>query len=332
MLLFGGDAGRGWRPWRTRLAAAVLALGGCVVPSDLLEDKACPCVEGYHCVADRCVRGDGTDAGRADLGAPDAGPDASTPDAFIPDASAADLGPDDLGQDQGAPDAGPPGPVAYYSCDALDGVFVRDGSGHGRDARCDGAGCPDIVPGRVGMACDFTTDARRLRVSYDPALIPSDPARTSNALSIALWIYLPSVSPPEHMSLIGVPFGSASVNIWQLYVIENSSDGSLRARWITTAEDTGNTNLAGPSLPAREWKHLVATYDGVEQTFHLDGSFFARRDADAPLVFDARDMTIGADENSGGTLALPLSGMLDEILIYDRVLSPAEIFALANPS
>jgi hypothetical protein len=99
------------------------------VPELDLEGRSCPCVDGYTCVADVCVR-DGADAGALDarLDAPTAdAPAVDAPGVDAPgvDAAGTDAGPVDSGVDAGPPDAGPAdgGPdapaVRDTGCDTL---------------------------------------------------------------------------------------------------------------------------------------------------------------------------------------------------------------------
>lgn len=303
-------------------ASAVLFLGvvsgalGCAVPGDLLQDRACPCLAGYRCVVEenRCVPGDAMDAGSRDAGPRDAGSMDATLDA-APDAS--------------VPDAGPAGPVASFPCEALDGAFLRDRSGHGRDARCDGAGCPDIVPGRVGNACDFTAESRRLRVSYDPVFMPGARSGAPETLTVAFWVYFHDPAPEAFASssAIGLPAGSGSANVWQSY-FSTASDPALAG--FISADDAEIRSLYAPEpILVERWIHLALVYDGGTKLLYFDGVEAARAEGETLRVSN-QDVLIGADENDGSVLVFPLRGMLDEILLYDRALSPDEIRALAS--
>jgi len=80
-----------------RVAGAATLLLACVVPDGILEDRPCPCADGFRCVADRCVRGDDLDAS-VDAGGLDAGPPTDAPAVDAP----RDGGPD-AGADGGTP-------------------------------------------------------------------------------------------------------------------------------------------------------------------------------------------------------------------------------------
>ncbi|MFK7986316.1 MAG: LamG-like jellyroll fold domain-containing protein [Sandaracinaceae bacterium] len=310
---------------------------GCVVPGELLDEKPCPCAPGYRCVDGvRCEEGAAQDAGTPDAGVGDAGTDAATPDAGTPDAGSPDAGVLDAGlpdagvpdagvPDARPPDAGPPGPIALYSCESLDDGFLRDASGNTRDGRCDAAGCPDIVAGRVGNACDFTSEARRLRVSYDPALVP----RSDAGFSVALWVWFHDPAPGAYRraSAIGQAAGSGLANVWQVFFAQLTE--SPEFVFVTTDATEVRSLRTERALAFDTWIHLAVVFDRGLKVTYIDG-LEATRSAGETIEGSNQDVLIGADENDGSVLVFPLDGMLDEIHIYDRALSPAEVLELAT--
>lgn len=307
------------------LAAALAgALLGCAVPDGLLDDKPCPCADGYRCEAGRCVPGGSADAGM-DAGAPDAGRDAGVDGSPTRDAGSGDGGQNggqDAGDDGGAPptDAGPSGPVAAWSCEAFAGAVVPDVTGHGHDARCDAAGCPTIVPGRVGMACDFGPEDRRLRVSYDAAFVPEAPG---DALTVALFVRPHGRSAS---SAVSVPYGTMTANTWQVHL--PIPGGEITPRFVAV-DATGITGLpATTTIPHDVWSHLAVTYEAGARRIYVDGVLSAEVVGE-PVLADTHDLLIGADENAGA-VTLPFDGAIDELRVWDRRLTDAEIAALAS--
>lgn len=288
----------------------LLALvASCVVPEGLLEQRPCPCADGFACVEGRCVPG-ASDAGR------DAGVDLGL-----------DLGVEDVGTDAPADapgDAGDPERLLlHFDCEAVDDGFVRDRSGpEVRDARCDGAGCPELAPGVVGSACDFTDEDRRLRVSFDPALVPGRDDGP-DALTVSMWVYLNDRGDPTPTgSAIGIPVGSGRANVYQLYF------ASGRPGYVT-AEEAGIVSVyASGTAPLETWVHYALVYDAGVRTFYIDG-VEAGRETFGPPPSSNQDLLIGADENEGSVLQLPIDARVDEIRIYGRALGPGEVASLA---
>lgn len=226
------------------------------------------------------------------------------------------------------------GPIAHYTCDELVGTVMIDASGNGHDARCDAAGCPTLVadPEREGMVCSFadlgSDTGQRLRVSHDDAFV-------SDAFTVALWV---NPTGMRSGSVIGKPYASGRANSWQLFLVRSGDE--LLARFVSAVcpapEDdcpsVGGemiTGLSGRPIPISAWTHVAMVWDGTTQLVFIDGVEVESQPGD--IDFDARDITIGADDNTG-VVDLPYPGMVDDIRIYDRALDADELSALASDS
>jgi hypothetical protein len=82
----------------------------------------------------------------------------------------------------------------------------------------------------------------------------------------------------------------------------------------------------GAKLPVGVWTHVAVTFDGTTARFYLDGTetgsggFSFGFDTESALHF-------GSDDPNGGNA---FNGALDEVRLYDKALSAAEIKALAG--
>jgi len=287
------------------VVAGITILGtGCVVPGSIRDERPCPCPTGWYCQDEVCVQG-----AIPDLGAPDGGPrDLGSEEG--------DGGPNDLGTDAmdafEPGDMGPRGPVAEYACEEVGFGVIEDETGNGNDARC--GLCPTIVPGRIGMACEFDA-AAFLRVAYADDLDPSD------GFSVSFWF---RVEAAGDYSLVAMPVGTSTLNAWQVYI----DRGEPRVTF--GHEESGGTmrELHGPLVPEGAWTHVAATYDGTRKRLYVDGIEYGP--ADAEILGDGRDLFIGADQNDGATIRGELDGWLDEVVYYDHALDTAAVRALAE--
>ena len=127
------------------------------------------------------------------------------------------------------------------------------------------------------------------------------------------------------------------------------SDPANRFMYLTTNGFSGGTNglmassyggsvanelalNAGTQLPPGVWKHVVVTGSGGDRTIYVDG-FPAATVTGGPVVAP-QEMEPIAPNSWLGRSRFPdpgLGGTLDELQIYDRVLSRAEIADLAWP-
>lgn len=171
---------------------------------------------------------------------------------------------------------------------------------------CSG-GCPVPVPGRVGaQAADFspgacvTVGASNLR-----------PAQ----LTYAAWVRARSV---QRSSVLARPFEGdvASTNSFEIY----TEDGSA---WRVTV----NTIETGATAPLGEWHHVAGVFDGGVLRMYLDGAFETEIST-GPIEYADDDLLVGCDINLGGPGDF-FDGLVDDVRIYNRILTAAEIAALA---
>jgi hypothetical protein len=124
---------------------------------------------------------------------------------------------------------------------------------------------------------------------------------------------------------------------WQGVVGKRDGWSSTQTMWhIELNMDTGNIGFSrydnypwfGENIPPiAEWCHIAVTFDGATTTMYINGKpvgtdtgFTFGPKTDAHLVF-------GAVEANG---ANPFNGAIDEVVLYNRALSPAEVAYLAD--
>src|SRR5438046_5653023 len=86
----------------------------------------------------------------------------------------------------------------------------------------------------------------------------------------------------------------------------------------------GNQNLAAPSgLAVNTWTHLAATFDGAMVRLYVNGVQVTSQAQATPLRATTGTLQIGADSYAGENFV----GRIDEVRIYNRALTAAEIQA-----
>jgi hypothetical protein len=248
------------------------------------------------------------------------GCEVAPPDAGVPDASVRRDAGFDAGFDAGSLslDAGGPlGLIAYWDCEEIGARGLHDVSGHGHDGVC--TSCPSIAAGWRGNGCDFRASER------DGIVVEDHPDLDPPVLTLALFVRVRS----GEASLIAKPIGTGSANSYQLELRE--FDPGLPAPdvaiFTTTPDSTTWEHIDHYFEPAGRWVHLAATWDGRHKRLYVDGVL--EGEADGTIASGPYDLLIGYDANGeGGGEWLFLDGILDEIRVYDRVLSGAEITSL----
>jgi hypothetical protein len=92
-----------------------------------------------------------------------------------------------------------------------------------------------------------------------------------------------------------------------------------------------NVGVRGSAAPPDQWIHLGATWDGETMALYVDGELAGTQSVPELLV-DDHPVLIGADyDNPPDGYVGHFMGAIDDVRIYDRVLDPVELAALAQP-
>lgn len=101
----------------------------------------------------------------------------------------------------------------------------------------------------------------------------------------------------------------------------NPSKVSLRYATTQVGWDAG-TLVGTTTLVANTWYHVAATFDGRQWTLYLNGNFEnSTTIATSTLVSGTGDLNIGAYASG----SYHFNGAIDDVRIYNRALSAAEI-------
>jgi hypothetical protein len=125
---------------------------------------------------------------------------------------------------------------------------------------------------------------------------------------------------------------SAPTNAWQA-VIYKAQDNYCLAATTSNASRPGACGIAGPiygtaALAANTWAHLAATYDGATLRLYVNGAQVWSVAQTGSVLTSANPLQIGADSLRGNFF----TGIIDEVRIYNRALSQAEIQTDMNKS
>jgi sialidase-1 len=76
-----------------------------------------------------------------------------------------------------------------------------------------------------------------------------------------------------------------------------------------------------------KWHHAAGINDATGMSFYLDGTRLCTKPSTAVPIYAPTELSVG--RNSAGATTLDFGGNLDDLRVYSRALSPAEITALA---
>jgi hypothetical protein len=150
------------------------------------------------------------------------------------------------------------------------------------------------------------------------------PALRPGAVTIAVWY---------QATTIRGGLGAELVSLGDNHLLRLTPAGFEGTKRTTFNDDTDWFPCAarrpgGDHLDGR-WHHLATTIDSSQIVVYFDGHPICTRDIQSPMLYDIPgDFTIGRHGNLERTVNY--DGNLDEVRVYSRSLSPAEIQALAG--
>ena len=205
-----------------------------------------------------------------------------------------------------APAAGDPDLVGWWTFDEGSGTVAKDSSGHGNHGTFNGS--PQWVSGHLGGALQLNGSDAYLDCGSDPSL-------NLTSWTITFWL-----NAAENKNYNG--FVIKGLDAAENYEILGFSDGSLHMPILFT--DGTRTFVNGPTgaIVVGQWAHFVYTYSsGKGRHLYKNGvSIFSDTQSGTPQASTSA-LTIGNER----PLTRFVHGAMDDVRIYNRVLTDAEI-------
>jgi len=183
--------------------------------------------------------------------------------------------------------------------------------------------------GMVGQAFHFDGEISRAQVRVADAA----DLRFTTAMTVEAWVKPEggatvvskwSASSSEPQSSFRLSVGSPAQDLKAYFEVRSDGDG-------------GGTSAIYPpycssvtDLPLGIWTHLACTYDGSKLRIFVNGALSGQTPWSGGIYSGGEDLGIGGMVGStypGGGFD-HYAGMVDELALYDRALSPAEIQAI----
>ena len=176
-------------------------------------------------------------------------------------------------------------------------------------------GDPNFAEGIVGQALDLDGDGDYIDCGNDPNFGMQE----TNQMTAASWVTIRSI--PAAWSAI-VAKGEYA---WRI------SNANLDPRFhfgitIWNAPDTFGTDGV-TAVGFDEWHHVAGTFDGANINLYVDGALDIGVPTTEPIGANEASVLIGENPESTGRF---WDGLIDEVVIYNRALSDAEIAYLAQ--
>jgi hypothetical protein len=213
-------------------------------------------------------------------------------------------------------------PVAYWSFDSdfsatiggsvFDGVPVNNAS-------------IDTVQSRFGGGALHLS-----RASSQYVQVPASPF-SQGSYTYAAWYYLDVPAVSVRYFVLEASNGSTFPASYGLRLLDGVQSGQ-----VFTSDDStiGSASVAFASGPNQQWRHIAVTFDAGSKGFgiYLDGvdlGLTMALSSDATMISPSTFLVIGGHRAGTGR---NWEGWIDDLAVWDRVLSPAEIASLqTNP-
>ena len=205
------------------------------------------------------------------------------------------------------------GLVAHWKLDEGSGTTVSDASGKGNDGTLQGG--PTVVEGQSGQSLAFANS----RVAI-PASNSLTAGLFQGSFTLAAWI-----NPKRTGNTWQQIFRSIKVDGTSNDTLFLNNDGRLSWRGRVGGTWTTLCETAAGVVPANQWTHVAVTGDGTNFRIYVNAalsqqSAFQKTDGTNATYY------IGGDP---GTAGESYAGMVDDMRVYNHVLSETEIRKLA---
>ena len=201
------------------------------------------------------------------------------------------------------------GLVAAYSFNEGTGTSVADASGNGHVGTLTGAAWS--AQGKFGNALTFNGTNAWVTVASTALL------NLTTGMTLEAWVFPTAHSANWNNVIIKERTNGEAYNLYS-----NINTGVPAAYVVRAAAPTAPLDARGTAqLPLNAWSHLAVTYDGATLRLFVNGIQVGSRAVTGALLTSTGALRIGGNSIWGEFF----KGQIDEIRIYNRALTPAEI-------
>lgn len=159
--------------------------------------------------------------------------------------------------------------------------------------------------------------------------------------SISFWIYPDTVAntysaPYTYLRHIITLFGMGEPYTSQTFAVLLGLNGNGRITFYENFDDTAGEWRTGDVVSASSWQHVVILYDNSsvanDPSIYVDGTSKSITEETAPVgsVWEGTNSELKLGSPETATLRYSLDGKLQDVRIYDVILTPQRIANLAK--
>ena len=202
--------------------------------------------------------------------------------------------------------------VLYLSFDEGNGAEAKDGSTYGNHAAVDNA---KWVEGKYGGAVTVKEGGQScVTVTHSDSLVIED------EITIMAWLYIPEVKMTDTNQWLDKASHNGGEH--KTYSMWFNEDGSISGR---LGSDQGRQGYSGGDVQPEtgKWQHVALIVDDKFTTVYVNGELGNQQDKAWKFEGTTEEnLNIGCPKDRAGK---SFNGSVDEVVIYNRALSEAEI-------
>jgi hypothetical protein len=206
---------------------------------------------------------------------------------------------------------GQDGLVASYSFNEGSGTSVSDASGHGHAGTISGATW--TPQGKFGNALMFNG------VDSWVTIADANDLDLTTGMTLEVWVFTTAAATATTWRNVLIKERSGG-EVYNLYA---DTDTHVPAVYVVRSANPGTPEGANGSvqIPLNTWTHLAATYDNATLRLYVNGTLVGSRAVAGGLLTSTGVLRIGGNSIWDEFF----QGAIDEVRIYNRALTPAEI-------
>src|SRR3989344_3092088 len=215
------------------------------------------------------------------------------------------------------------GLVGHWSFDGNDmaGVTAYDRSGNNNNGTLTNG--PVRVKGKIGQGLSFDGVDDYVSVGDNDSL------DITGSITVATWVRATSFGVGfNEERLVFKGTGVSTANIYTLGIADSKAMFSLHLAGFGASDCLGNSPciVSNTTLVTGRWYHVAGTYDGATIRIYVDGQLGGSQSVVSTGTADANPVLFGSRSDGQDSL----TGFLDDVRLYNRALTPAEIKRLYN--
>ncbi len=203
--------------------------------------------------------------------------------------------------------------VGHWRLDEGSGNIANDSSGYGNQGTLQGD--PQWVAGYYGAALAFDGTDDNIDCGNDHSLNITD------EITLSAWINM--ARRPDVDNWFTIPWKEDAYSMY-LYGADNTVTTLAADFWL----DTGRADIwNGPDIdiPPNDWTHIAVTFNGTDFEFYVNGEHDYTQNEPATIEISAINFLF--TENGSN-----FEGLIDDVRIYNRALTQAEILVAMEGS